>query len=67
VPTKEPAFVERNAVVDKKKVTNTLAWQPVFELINLFVKCNESFFGFFVEFFPSVSPNSLPIAEIQAD
>ncbi len=54
-------------VVNEEKVTNTLARQPDSELLDLLVEHNESIFGYFVKFFPSVSSNSLLIAEIQAD
>jgi hypothetical protein len=67
VSAKEPAFVKRDVVVNEEKVTNALARQPDSELLDLFVERDKSIFGYFVEFFPSVSSNSLLIAEIQAD
>ena len=39
----------------------------MFDLLDLFVERNESLFGQFVEFFPSISGDSLCIAEIQTD
>ena len=67
VSLEKPAFVKGNVIVEKEKLSDGLTGQPMFDLLNLFVKRNESLLGYFVEFFPSISSNGLLIAKVEAD